>query len=61
MQFCGFGVQNSTRNLINDVKSHTYQWGKLSPIPFHIDRNNPNARCVFGGPMDSGRHSISLG
>jgi len=45
--FCGFCVQNETEKKIDKPRSHTNQWGKLSPIPFHIDRNTPGARVVF--------------
>ena len=47
--FCGFAVQNETEQKATTTKGHTNQWGKLSPIPFHIDRNTPGARVVFGG------------
>ena len=51
--FCGFCVQNETEKKVTSDSPHTNQIGKLSPIPFHIDRNTDGARAVFGG-MASG-------
>lgn len=58
--FCGFCVQNETEKKVTSPASHTNQWGKLSPIPFHIDRNTPGARAVFGGFSNTTGKDIPL-
>lgn len=46
--FCGFAVSNIVDHAATSGHPHTYQMGKLSPIPFHIDRSG-EFRAVYGG------------
>ena len=56
--FCGFAVQNETEKKAMSIRSHTNQWGYLTPVPFHIDRNTEGARVVLGGFASGGDYPL---
>lgn len=51
--FCGFAVDNVVDHASTQRAPHTYQFGNLSPVPFHIDRTG-NFKAVYGGFKSDG-------
>lgn len=51
--FCGFVVDNIVDHAATQRAPHTYQFGNLSPIPFHIDRTG-DFKAVYGGFKSDG-------